>query len=400
MFNSLSTTLAVFGFCTMINGHMILQIPVPYDTNQLVKDPITLAQFPCQNHNYQINKTTAIAAGSTQPISWIGRAVHGGGSCQLAVTYDLKPTPQSIFKVVQSWIGGCPVEEGQSMKWNMPKGMPNGQASLSWTWNSQEAGAAELYMNCAPIEITGGSNDKNYYNSLPDLSRVNIPAAQQGDKPPCRQIDNTNVDYPNPGPNAITLAKANIAAPTGPGCEKKTAGGAQPSGGSGSPGSSSAAAPTSAPAASSSPAGFAPTNSASGAGAGSDTTTTFATSFVTMTSGAAAPTSGSNSTGGSSGSSGSSGSGSSGSGSSGSDPSSGSSGSSSGSSGSDPSSSSGSGNGTSSGGSSSGSACSTNGAIVCQGTTQFGLCNNGNVVFQPVAAGTTCQNGQIMRRKR
>ena len=57
----------------------------------------------------------------------------------------------------------------------------------------------------------------------------------------------------------------------------------------------------------------------------------------------------------------------------------------------------------SSGSSSSGSAgssgqCTTDGAIVCNGSTQFGVCDHGSVVWQVVAAGTTCSNGAILKR--
>ncbi|KAI9656744.1 MAG: hypothetical protein M1821_003383 [Bathelium mastoideum] len=389
--STLATALTLLGFSVAVNAHLKLNTPVPYDKNTITTSPLTEGQFPCQVHTYAISSMNNMAAGSPQTLSLDGDAVHGGGSCQLAVSLDQKPTAQSTFKVIKSWIGGCPVTQGQSspdhFNYSIPQGFPNGQATLSWTWNSLEAGQDELYMNCAPIMVTGGSSDKTVYNSLPDLSKVNIPGVD------CKQVVNTNPDYVNPGPDAETLTSQSLAAPTGAACEKKTAGGAAPPASATSGASSPSSAPASSSAAATTSAAAAPSSSAPAAGSG--TSTTFATSFYTVTSGAAAtPTGGSNSSGSGSSSSGGSFAPTSGSGSSGS------SGSGSSSSGSDPMGGSGSSNSTGSSSGSGSSSCSTNGAVVCNGPTQFGLCNNGNVAFQAVAAGTTCSNGQIMRKRR
>ena len=376
--SSFATVLAVLGFSAVANAHLKLNTPVPYDKNTITTSPLTVGQFPCQVHTYAIASMNHMPAGAAQTLSLDGMAVHGGGSCQLAVSLDQKPTAQSTFKVIKSFIGGCPVTSGQSspdhFNYSIPAGFPNGQATLSWTWNSLEAGQDELYMNCAPIMVSGGSNDKTVYDALPDLSKVNIPGVD------CKQVVNTNPDYVNPGPDAQTLTQKSLAAPTGAACEKKTAAGSAPAPSASSGGSSSA--PASSSAAATTSAAAAPSSSASG------TSTTFATSFYTVTSGSFAPT------GAPSNSSGSSGSGSGSSSGSGSGAGSGS-----GSMGGGSTSGSGSGSGGSnSSGSAGGSSCSTNGAIVCNGATQFGLCDNGNVVFQAVAAGTTCSNGQITRK--
>lgn len=43
--------------------------------------------------------------------------------------------------------------------------------------------------------------------------------------------------------------------------------------------------------------------------------------------------------------------------------------------------------------------CTTDGAVVCNGPSQFGLCDHGKVVWQAVASGTTCSNGSIQKKR-
>ena len=49
-----------------------------------------------------------MAVGSQQSLSFTGSAVHGGGSCQISLTKDLKPTKDTDFRVILSIEGGCP----------------------------------------------------------------------------------------------------------------------------------------------------------------------------------------------------------------------------------------------------------------------------------------------------
>jgi hypothetical protein len=44
------------------------------------------------------------------------------------------------------------------------------------------------------------------------------------------------------------------------------------------------------------------------------------------------------------------------------------------------------------------SQCTTEGAVVCNGPTQWGLCDHSSVVWQAVAAGTMCSDGVIKKR--
>jgi hypothetical protein len=282
-----------------------------------------------------------------------------------------------------------------------------------------------MYMNCAPIEVTGGSDNKDYYESLPDMFRANIGNG-------CATVENGDPIMPDPGqfyiksdaakPLAVagscgagaqnkqqTQSSPNLAAYNPPakdsnqieyvGAGSETGGAASTAaGGGGNNGmytqpAASPAQPSSTPAigiagsdgmysqpATSSVLSTSIATSSAGPSASTPASTDVVlptSSFQTMTvpaSTAAAPAYPTLSPSLGQGVSG---------------PSSGSAATPSGS----PASS-----GASSGSANTSGQCTTDGAVVCNGPTQFGLCNGGSVVWQAVAAGTTCSNGSIQKR--
>lgn len=202
-------------FLSQTAAHMLLQQPVPYTVDKVDKGPITAATYPCQhNLGYTISTMNEMVAGETQTVSFKGSAVHGGGSCQLSVTLDKNPTPQSKFKVIHSIMGGCPGVDGAPTTFDfvLPKEVPNGEATFAWTWFAKLSGLPEMYMNCAPISISGGASDNSAFNSLPDLFIANIGSAD------CTTPPNKDTEFPNPGQSVATSAGANLAPPTGAGC--------------------------------------------------------------------------------------------------------------------------------------------------------------------------------------
>jgi hypothetical protein len=327
-----------------------MESPVPFSKDLIDNSPITAAQYPCKsNFGFTVSTMNNMKVGEEQTLSFKGSAVHGGGSCQLSVTTDKTPTANSKFKVIMSMEGGCPgVTKAEQFKFKIPDSIPNGQVTLAWTWFSRLSGQPELYMNCAPVTVTGGASSTTAFDALPDMFVANIATAQ------CTTPANLNTKFPNPGQNLLVDdSAAKSGDPTGAGCGKAVSGG-----GESSAAVSSAPAATSAPAASSVAASsvaatsavvptntggvFAPGASSAVPTAGASTFTTLVTLTASTPAGTAAPAATAPSTG--------------------------------------------------------GTPCTTNGAVVCNGTTQFGICNNGNVVWQDVAAGTTCSNGVISKR--
>jgi hypothetical protein len=380
-----STIVAAAAFFASVNAHIIMESPVPYSVDKIDNGPITKSQFPCKsNLGFSVSKMNTMAVGEQQTIKFKGTAVHGGGSCQLSVTMDTEPTENSVFKVIKSIEGGCPGVDGTVNEYNfeLPDSIPNGKATFAWTWFSKMSGAPELYMNCAPIEVSGGASDKSAFEALPDMLVANI-----GDG--CTTAQNFATKFPAPGSVVQEGATNDQKPPTGSCGASSGSPPASPSSPAGSPSApqSSAAAAPSAPAGQppsapqssaaakpSSPAGgspAAPPNATAAppsnpggvfAPGASGAPTQTSTTLVTVT-GAPTPakptvpaapgtgspaqptTPSSPSTGGGAGPS-----------------------------------------------------CSSPGAIVCNGEKQFGLCNNGSVVWQDVAAGTACVNGVVSKR--
>jgi hypothetical protein len=371
------TTLATVALTLFasVNAHMKLNTPVPYGKDTLNNSPLadTGDDFPCKQRTgvYDISEMNNIEVGVPQELSFIGSAVHGGGSCQVSVTLDKEPTKNSQWKVVHSIIGGCPSNVTGNLsdnskgngaavfQYTLPKGMPNGQYTLGWTWFNK-VGNREMYMNCAPITVTGGGNDNSVMETLPDMFVANIPFET------CNIPENFNYQFPNPGDSVETREAADIGTSLSGNCASMTkmgagagtlgsAGGAVATGGAASSVASSAPAATSAvstPAATSNPGGvFAP-----GASSAPAAPTSFTTLVATNT--AAAPAAASSVA-----------------------PPIG-----------------GTGVGTAPAASSTCVPCSNNGAVVCIGTTQFGICNYGCAMPQDLATGTTCSDGTIGKR--
>ncbi|KAK8187328.1 hypothetical protein HDK77DRAFT_428216 [Phyllosticta capitalensis] len=355
---------------TVISGshaHMIMKSPVPYGKDSLNNSPLdnSGSDFPCKQRSgvYDISEVNSMPVGVPQELSFTGSATHGGGSCQISVTLDQKPTKDSEWKVIHSIIGGCPTnaagnlattDGASTFNFSMPEGMPNGQYTLAWTWFNK-VGNREMYMNCAPIKVSGGADNNNAYNKLPDMFVANLPREE------CEIPENENFNFPNPGDSVVTAESTSIGSSlSGSNCAAVTVKGA----GAGKAGSVASATGDSGSAATSAPASktpayaspkstpantggvFAP-GAASSAVAQSPAQTSAAAVPVTTPAAASTPATAAAPAG---------------------------------------------------TGSSSCVPCSTDGAVVCMGSSQFGLCNYGCAVPQAVAAGTSCSDGKIVRR--
>lgn len=351
------------------SGHITLQSPVPYGDPTSSPLDASGSNFPCQGVEYTVKQMNNWAVGNTEKLTFKGSAVHGGGSCQVVVSTDKAPTKDSKWKVIHSIEGGCPGVTGvEEFPFEVPKELPNGEMTMAWTWFNK-IGNREFYMNCAPITVSGGSDDTSAFEGLPDMALANIAV---GEGASCKTKEMSDYTFENPG--KYTTRKG--AGPFVPLC------GGSPSGGDGgSPGVSPPAPQNPAPSApapsapsSQAPSPPAPSSQAPSPPApssqapsptvsGPTTMTTRVLVTVTVTSNPtsqpAAPTSQSPVASGTPAPTPT-------------------------------------GSPTTPGGGN--NTCTSNGELICNGESQFGLCNNGKVVFQAVAAGTMCKDGQIVAK--
>ncbi|KAK1638510.1 endoglucanase [Colletotrichum phormii] len=156
-------------------GHVVLENPKPF---KFVADgptnPISSTgdDFPCKipsGASYIIDGApTVIAIGETFEATFKGQAVHGGGSCQFALSADANPTKDSKWMVIHSIEGGCPARnqkgnlEGPNedkYPFKIPASITPGDYVFAWIWLARVGGQPEYYMNCAPITVIGGSGD-------------------------------------------------------------------------------------------------------------------------------------------------------------------------------------------------------------------------------------------------
>ncbi|KAF1351383.1 putative endoglucanase, partial [Delphinella strobiligena] len=166
-------------------------------TSPLVADG---SNFPCkgyQNDRPNGNVVT-YTAGSTYNMSLAGSATHGGGSCQLSLSYDNGGT----FRVIQSMIGGCPLTS--TYNFTIPSYVPAGQALFAWSWQNL-VGNREYYMNCADVKIVASTNSKrdasstfSSFDDLPFIYKANLEGLNN-----CSTVETVVPVYPEPGPAVI-----------------------------------------------------------------------------------------------------------------------------------------------------------------------------------------------------
>ncbi|KAI7785267.1 hypothetical protein LA080_007551 [Diaporthe eres] len=198
----------LLGIATVATGHGVMIEPHPYnlETAPLLQVSPLSAQlpFPCQGRTEHAERRTTLTAGTTQNVKFWIAAVHGGGSCQFSVTYEYPPPADPAkWKTIYTIIGDCPakaagnlptVEKDKDGRENgpqcgndsgsecvrsydipIPAGIQNAEnATFAFTWFNK-IGNREMYMNCAPVSIVGGTDDEEFMDSLPPVFQANIP---------------------------------------------------------------------------------------------------------------------------------------------------------------------------------------------------------------------------------
>ncbi|KAK4228296.1 hypothetical protein QBC38DRAFT_158449 [Podospora fimiseda] len=208
---------ALLAGAQLATAHMEIKEPAPFRsrfnpnsnpasidyTNTAPLDP-SGANFPCKGYHSDLGtaagkSVASYAPGSSYQFTVDGQAPHGGGSCQVSLSYDGGKT----FTVIQSIIGGCPLSS--TYPFTIPSDAPEGEAIWAWTW-SNKIGNREQYMNCAAVTISKGAKKRNEpvkrasvgFSSRPALFVANLKTTT------CEVAEGTDVVFPNPGPDILT----------------------------------------------------------------------------------------------------------------------------------------------------------------------------------------------------
>ena len=373
MVRTLSTAslMALAACLAFTEGHMMMRTPVPYGKATLNNSPLSATgeDFPCKQRAGVYDppsQPNIMAIGEPQTLNFIGGATHGGGSCQVSLTTDKEPTKDSKWQVIHSIEGGCPANVDGNLsddaagtgadefQFTIPAAFKPGEYTLAWTWFNK-IGQREMYMNCAPITVTGPKK-KRYAPSTSESV-----AKRDGDFPTmaianiglntCKTDPANGIYYPikfgQPGASVQRIGD-NFMPMVGEGCEFASVGNTTASTGG------DAATPTSSGPVASSPAG----------GAAPSVTVTPPAESGSASGSFATPAAGSNGTGGTATSSDS-------------DPSTGSASTTT--------------TGGSAGAATENTACTQEGATQCAGDgNSYTICASGQWVKMPVAAGTKC----------
>jgi len=238
--SSLSFTGALWLLITGVaSGHLFISSPSPIDATA-VKEPLSAdgEDFPCHGVSLPKKGGMRMSAGSMQSLEFdtgngANTAVHGGGSCQISITYESDPVslkdPRN-WKVLYSIQGGCPsnthlnldgtftsstgsyhgswpctnestngIDCVNAFEFRIPKGLKDGHAIVAWTWFNT-VGNRHMFMNCIDVDIKGG--DGSEMLSLPSMFVANIGNG-------CDTPENYDLAFPAPG-QYLTTKKAAV----------------------------------------------------------------------------------------------------------------------------------------------------------------------------------------------
>ncbi|GIJ86347.1 hypothetical protein Asppvi_005235 [Aspergillus pseudoviridinutans] len=230
---------------SVVEAHMKMSKPTPYSASSLNNSPLAAdgSDFPCKlrDNAFQApTEETVVRIGEVMPLTFVGSATHGGGSCQVSLTRDLQPSKDSTWMVIKSIEGGCPANvdgnrsggaggaDPDTFNYTVPEGIAPGKYTLAWTWFNR-IGNREMYMNCAPITVTGGTTSGSAKrDTAPVAEKVqvekrspNLPAMFIANINGCTTTEGTDIRFPNPGPyvehdgNPSKLQASGAAACTG-----------------------------------------------------------------------------------------------------------------------------------------------------------------------------------------
>ncbi|KAF8538464.1 hypothetical protein BDD12DRAFT_842480 [Trichophaea hybrida] len=204
------------------------------------------SNYPCKGYQTDLGtpqgqSVANYSPGGSYKIRLEGSATHGGGSCQISLSFD----GGKSFQVIKSFIGGCVHSQpgsDQTFDFTIPKGAPRGVALLAWSWFNNQ-GNREFYMNCAVVTIGSGRRRLMKRDELKVTttkravgSQIFLANLSNG----CSTLEGTDVEFPDPGSDVTRSGSSKTAAPKGNCGTVKVSGGAGSVGGGGAGGGAGA----------------------------------------------------------------------------------------------------------------------------------------------------------------
>ena len=223
MLSTASITVTIVSMASIAFAHMEMVEPAPLrsrhnshtggniDYNMVSPLDASGSNFPCKGALHLLGTE---AGGSVadyipgQGYSMIigGQTSHGGGSCQVSLSFD----KGSTWIAIHSYVGNCPSGTGKtSYPFVIPADAPMGEALFAWSWFNK-IGNREMYMNCAVITIKDGSSTGQPSGPTPMQGRPKMFVANVGNG--CSTVEGKDLMFPDPGPD-VSMSSSNTAPP-------------------------------------------------------------------------------------------------------------------------------------------------------------------------------------------
>ncbi|KAF2769174.1 hypothetical protein EJ03DRAFT_272726, partial [Teratosphaeria nubilosa] len=179
----------------LATAHLFIYSPTPIE-GTAIKSPLDASgsNFPCHGVTLPTTGGTAMSAGSTQLLAFdngdgANTAVHGGGSCQISITYEKDASKLKDPKNCDPKSNG--VDCINSFNFTIPKGVKDGHAIMSWTWFNT-VGNREIYQNCVNADLTGG--DGSEMEEFPTMFVANLESVDT-----CPTTQSVDLQFPFAG---------------------------------------------------------------------------------------------------------------------------------------------------------------------------------------------------------
>lgn len=137
--------------------------------NYNLRSPLTVPpdyfSFPCKG--FPKGPSVATFDSNTISITLEGTATHGGGHCQIGVSYD-----DTTFVVLKTVLNNC-LLDSMTYSFDLPENVSSGNLTVFWTWINR-IGNREYYMECSDVTINNSKHDTNTNIQGKELLVVNI----------------------------------------------------------------------------------------------------------------------------------------------------------------------------------------------------------------------------------